>query len=198
MEYTTRLPAVHLGGETLTALEDTLVSGCTLPEIDIELATGSTTYHYESLRTIYEDVTLPSVIRSFVVRVQSQEGELELIADDRSNEFLLQLRGQREWVKGKRESVESFFWAHGARMRTFLERYMAFTLAVVVVVAGLAAHYAGIGGLIGMRTPVDALLFGSLALISGGIFHLVLNTIYPYAALIPSARTQSYLTYLRQ
>jgi hypothetical protein len=197
MQYTTRLPAVHLRGEALTALEDTLVSGCTAPELDIELIKRRATYHYESLRAVREDVTLPGVIRSFVVRVQSQEGELELVADDQTNEFSLQLQGQREWVNGKRESIESFFTTHGARVRTFLERYMAFTLTGLVVTVGLVAYYSGMGGLIGMRTPVDALLLGSLALIGGGLFHLALNAVYPYAALITSSRARSYLTYLR-
>lgn len=197
MQYTTRLPAVHLRGETLAALEDTLLSGCTSPKLDIELVKGRASYRYESLRAVREDVTLPGVIRSFVVTVQSQEGELELVADDRNNEFSLQLQGQREWVDGKRESVESFFGTHGARMRTFLERYMAFTLTGIVVAVGLMAYYGGVGGLVGMRTPVDALLLGSLALIGGGLFHLALNAVYPYAALITSSRAQSYLTYLR-
>jgi hypothetical protein len=197
MQYTTRLPAVHLRGEALTGLEDTLLSGCTAPELDIELIKGRATYHYESLRAVREDVTLPGVIRSFVVRVQSREGELELVADDQTNEFSLQLQGQREWVNGKRESIESFFGTHGARVRTFLERYMAFALTGIVVTVGLVAYYSGMGGLVGMRTPVDALLLGSLALIGGGLFHLALNAVYPYAALITSSRAQSYLTYLR-
>lgn len=198
MEYTARLPAVHLRGEALAVLEDTLLDGCTAPKLEVELDKGAVTYRYESLRAIREDVTLPGVIRSFVVRVRSREGRLELVADDRNNEFSMQLDGQREWVDGKRRSVESFFRTHGASLRTFLERYMAFALAAVAVASALVAYYVGVGGIVGVRTPVDALLFGSVAIICGGLLHLVLSAVYPYAALVTSPRAQSYLTYLRR
>jgi len=198
MKYATRLPAIHLGGETLTALEETLSAGCTSPEIDVELEHGAVTYRYTSLREACEDATLPAVVRSFEVSLTSREGRIELVADGREEEFCMELSGEREWVESKRRSIESFFRVHGATVRTFLERYMAFCLGFLATGLGLLLYYTGVGTSLGMGSPVDSLLFGSLALIGGGVLHLLLNVVYPYAALVTSARASSYLVYLRR
>jgi len=198
MEYTTRLPAAHLEGDSLSALEDALTAGCTSPELSVELDHGSVTYQYSSLSGIGEDVTLPDVIRSFEVSLTAREGRLELVSDDRENEFCLQLTGDREWVESKRRSIERFFEARGAAVRTFLERYMALCLGFAAVGIGLLLYYSGLGAALGMGAAADSLLFGSLALMAGGILHLLLSVVYPYAALITSSRASSYLVYLRK
>lgn len=198
MEWTTRLPATHLGGEALPALEEALLSGCTAPELEVELDHGSVTYRYSSLAEVRDDATLPGVVKSFEVHLTSREGEADLVADDRENEFCLRLSGDREWVESKRRSVERFFQAHGASVRTFLERYMAFCLGFAAIGLGLLLYYSGLGEFVGMGTPVDSLLFGSLALIGGGVLHLLLNVVYPYTALVTTGRASSYLVYLRR
>jgi hypothetical protein len=201
MEYTTRLPAVHLGGEAMTALETTLRSDCTAPEMEVTLEYGSVTYRYSSLEEIRGDVALPAVVRSFEVSLTAREGRIELVADDREHELNLQLSGDRRWVESKRRSIESFFEVHGARLRTFLEQYLAFCLGFAAVGLGLLAYYTGLGEPIGMRSPLDSILFASLALIGGGVLHLVLNRVYPYAVLVPSShgtRASDALVYLRR
>jgi hypothetical protein len=198
MEYSTRLPATHLGGEALPALEEALLSGCTAPQLEVELDHGPVTYSYSSLAAVREDATLPGVVKSFEVSLTSREGEVDLVADDRDNEFQLRLAGDREWVESKRHSIERFFENRGATVRTFLERYMAFCLGFVATGLGLLVYYSGFGSLLGMGSPVDSLLFGSLALVGGGVLHLLLNVVYPYAALVTSSRAGSYLVYLRR
>ncbi|PSQ58038.1 MAG: hypothetical protein BRD23_07940 [Halobacteriales archaeon SW_9_67_25] len=198
MEYSTRLPAAHLGGEALPALEETLLSDCTSPRLEVELDHGPVTYTYSSLAEIREDATLPGVVKSFEVSLSAHEGEADLVADDRDNELRLRLTGDREWVESKRRAIEGFFRSHGATVRTFLERYMAFCLGFVATGLGLALYYSGVGADLGMGSPVDSLLFGSLALIGGGVLHLLLNVVYPYAALVTSARANSWLVYLRR
>jgi hypothetical protein len=197
MEYTTRLPAAHLGGEALPALEEALLSGCTSPQLEVQLDHGPVTYRYSSLAEVREDATLPGVVKSFEVSLTSREGEADLVADGRDNEFRLRLSGDREWVESKRRSIERFFEARGATARTFLERYMAFCLGFVATGLGLLFYYSGVGATLGMGSPVDSLLFGSLALIGGGVLHLLLNVVYPYAALVTSTHATS-LVYLRR
>jgi len=198
MEYRTRLPAAHLGGEALPALEEALRSGCTAPELEVRIDHGPVTYTYSSLVAVRGDATLPGVVKSFRVRLTAPEGELDLVADDRDNELRLRLAGDRAWVESKRRAIERFFGSHGATLRTFLERYMAFCLGFVATTLGLVLYYSGFGSLLGMGSPVDSLLFGSLALIGGGVLHLLLNVIYPYAALVTSSRANSWLVYLRR
>lgn len=198
MKYTTRLPAIHLGGETLAALEDALSAGCTSPEFDVELKHGSVTYRCSSLREIREDTTLPPVVRSFEVSLTSREGHIELVADKREEEFSLELSGEQSWVEAKRRSLESFFRTHGATVRTFLERYMAFCLSFLAMAGCLLFYYAGLGGVIGMRTPIDSLLFGSVALIAGGVLHLLLNVVYPYVLLVTADGSNTEPIYLNR
>lgn len=198
MKYTTRLPAAHIGGDALDALEEALLSGCTAPHMEIELEYGRVTYRCSSLSAIREDTTLPDVVKSFEVTLTSSEGQVDLVADDQDDEFTLRLTGNRSWVEAKRRSIEGFFETHGATARTFLERYMAFCLGFAATGLGLALYYSGLGELVGMGTPVDSLLFGSLALIGGGVLHLLLNVVYPYAALVTSARPDSPLVYLQR
>lgn len=198
MEYSTRLPAAHLGGEALPALEEALLSGCTAPQLEVELDHGRVTYSYSSLAAVREDATLPGVVKSFEVSLTSREGEVDLVADDRENELRLRLAGDREWVESKRRSIEDFFENRGATVRTFLERYMAFCLGFVATGLGLVFYYSGLGTALGMGSPVDSLLFGSLALMGGGVLHLLLNVVYPYAALVTSSRASSWLVYLRR
>ena len=197
MEYTARLPAAHLGGDALVALEETLLSGCTAPRLDVELGHRSVTYRYSSLTAIREDGTLPAVVRSFEVSLTSREGRLDLVVDDRDDEYSVRLSGDREWVEAKRRSLEGFFETHGATVRTFLERYLAFCLGLAATGLGLLLYYSGLGGVVGIGVPVDTLLFGSLALIGGGVLHLLLNVVYPYAALVNSTRAGGQLVYLR-
>jgi hypothetical protein len=197
MEYTTRLPAAHLGGEALPALEEALLAGCTAPRLRVELDHGSVTYRCSSLAEIRNDATLPGVVQSFEVSLTSREGEAALVADGRDNEFRLRLAGDREWVESKRDAVETFFQSRGARLRTFLERYMAFCLGVVATALRLVLYYSGAGSVVGMGSPVDSVLFGSLALIGGGVLHLLLNVVYPYAALVTPNRGATTLVYLR-
>jgi hypothetical protein len=198
MEYSTRLPAAHLGGEALPALEEALLSGCTAPSLEVELDHGPVTYTYSSLAEIREDATLPGVVKSFEVSLSAREGEVDLVADDREHELRLRLSGDREFVESKRRAIEGFFRSHGATLRTFLERYMAFCLGFVATALGLVLYYSGVGTDLGMGSPVDSLLFGSLALIGGGVLHLLLNVVYPYAALVTSAHASSWLVYLRR
>jgi hypothetical protein len=196
MEYTTRLPATHLGGEALTALEEALTAGCTSPDLEIVLDYGAVTYRHSSLEEIRRDVTLPDVVRSFEVDLSAREGQAELVAD--RQEFVMRLSGDSEWVESKRRSIESFFETHGATARTFLERYLAFCLGFAALSLGLVLYYSGYGAAIGMNSPVDSLLFTSLALMTGGVLHLALNRVYPYAVLVPARSASAYLTYLRQ
>jgi len=196
MEYTTRLPAAHLGGEAIAALEDVLRADCTAPELAVELDHGSVTYCYSSLRAVRDDATLPDIVGSFAVSLTAREGKVELVADDRENEFRMRLSGDREWVDAKRRSIEEFFGTYGASVRTFLERYLAFCLGFAALGFGLLVYYGGFGALVGMRSPVDSVLFASLALIGGGVLHLVLNWLYPYALLVTSGRAGSRPVYL--
>lgn len=198
MEYSTRLPAAHLGGEALSALEEALLSGCTAPTLEVELGHGDITYNYSSLAAVREDATLPGVIKSFEISLRSREGEVTLVTGDRENELRLWLAGNREWVERKRRSVEQFFESYGATLRTFLERYAAFCLGFLATGLGLLLYYSGVGTSLGMRSPLDSLLFGSLALIGGGVLHFLLNVIYPYAAFITSAGASGHLVYLRR
>ncbi|MFB6201016.1 MAG: hypothetical protein ABEI98_03295 [Halorhabdus sp.] len=198
MEYSTRLPAVHLEGETITTLEKTLLADCVSPEMEVEIDHGPVTYRYSSMEEIRHDVTLPDLVSSFKISLSDRKGTAELVAYSHENEFNLQLSGDHEWVETKRRSIEAFFDRHGARVRTFLERYMAFCLAFVSMGLGLLLYYSGFGGQIGMQSPADSLLFGSLALITGGILHIVLNRVYPYVLLVPTRSPSAYLTYLRQ
>jgi hypothetical protein len=163
----------------------------------VQLDHGPVTYRYSSLAEVREDATLPGVVKSFEVSLTSREGEADLVADGRDNEFRLRLSGDREWVESKRRSIERFFEARGATARTFLERYMAFCLGFVATGLGLLFYYSGVGATLGMGSPVDSLLFGSLALIGGGVLHLLLNVVYPYAALVTSTHATS-LVYLRR
>ena len=198
MQYTTRLPAAHLGGEAITALEERLLADCTAPQLEVKLDHGQVTYRFSSLEELRENVALPDAIRSFEVSLTSREGEVELVADDRENEFRVQLSGDREWVHTKRRSIENFFETHGATARTFLERYLAFCLGFAALGFGLVAYYSGFGSLVGMRSPVDSLLYASLALIGGGVLHLLLHRVYPYAALVTSRHASAFATYLRR
>lgn len=198
MEYSTRLPATHLGGEALPALEEALLSGCTAPSLEVELGYGDVRYTYSSLVAIREDATLPGLIKSFEISLRSWEGEATLETDDQENELRLWLAGDREWVERKRRSVEQFFDSHGATLRTFLERYTAFCLGFLATGLGLLLYYSGVGTSLGMSSPIDSLLFGSLALIGGGVLHLLLNVIYPYAAFVTSSNGGGHLVYLRR
>ena len=197
MEYNTRLPAAHLGGEAMTALEEVLLADCTAPQLEITLDHGSVTYRYSSLEELREDVTPPNVVRSFEVNLTSREGRAELVADDRENEFSMELSGNSEWVRTKRRSIEDFFETHGATVRTFLEQYLAFCLGFAALAFGLVAYYSGFGTFVGMQSPVDSVLFASLALIAGGMLHLLLNHVYPYALLVTSGRPDSHTVYRR-
>jgi len=197
MEYSTRLPAAHLGGDDLSALEDTLRAGCTSPELEVTVDLQSVTYRYSSLEALGEDATLPGVVRCFEVTLTATEGRLELLASGRDDEFVLELSGDREWVASKRRSVEGFFETHGESVRTFLERYLAFCLSLGMMGLCLLLYYGGYGPVVGMRQSLDALLFGSLALIGGGLVHMALNHLYPYVLLIPAAAPDS-LIYRKQ
>lgn len=186
MRYETRLPATHLEGETFIAFEEVLRDGCTNPALEIKLDHGPVTYRYSSTEEIVRNVTLPTLVRSFEIVLRAREGRIELVADEWETPFRLRLIGDREWVNARKQAIESFLRNHGSRIRTFLERYMAIGMAVLVTAAGLGLYYSGFGGIIGMRVPGDALLYGALAVMSGGILHLVLNGIYPYALVVPS------------
>lgn len=184
MEYETRLPAVHLQGGMIAELEELLRSGNTDPEFEIRLDHGSIAYTYSSTAELRRDVGLPDIVRSFRVVLAAREGEIELLADDVAAEFRLRVSGDEGWVESRRRTIEGFFQRNGATVRTLLERYMALAMSGLAVAAGLAMYYGGFGGLVGMRTPIDALLYGSVALIAGGILHLILNRVYPYAAVV--------------
>lgn len=186
MEYTTRLPAVHLGGEALLALETALRDDCTSSDLEVRLEYRSITYRYSSLAEIERDETLPNVAQSFEVTLSAMEGRIELVADGDDNEFNMQLSGDRDWVESKRRSIEAFFNVHGATVRTFLERYLAICTGLLTVAATLFVYYSGHADLLGMRSPVDSALFASLALIGGGVLHLLLNQVYPYALIVPA------------
>lgn len=190
MRYETELPAVHLGGATIAALEELLLEDCTDPEIEIKLDHGPVTYRYASSEELRRDVGLPDVVRSFEVTLAAREGRIEVATDAREAELNLSVAGDGEWAETRRRRVESFFRARGATLRTLLERYLALGLTAAVVVAGLAAYYAGFGPAVGMRTPVDALLYGSLAVFAGGLLHPALNAVYPYAAVVLGDRSR--------
>lgn len=179
-----QLPAVHLRGETLTALEDLLYGGCTDPDIDISVEHGSVTYHYNSLSALRDDVGLPAVVRSFEVVITAREGHIEICSNRGVDGFQLSLRGNAEWVERRRRELTDFFARQGATFRTLLERYLGVTMTGATVLASLLVYHAGYGAAIGMQAPVDGLFFGSLAVFFGGLFHALLNVIYPYSAII--------------
>jgi hypothetical protein len=188
MEYETRLPAIHLRSATVAKLEDVLRRESTDPELEIRLEHGPVVYRYSSAEELSNDVGLPGIVRSFEVVLAAKEGEIELTADDHGAEFTMRLSGERSWVRSRRRTIEAFFRRHGATVRTLLERYLALALGSLAVVAGLAVYHLGFADVVQMRAPVDALLYGCLALMGGGVLHIVLNRLYPYAAIVTDGR----------
>lgn len=184
MEYETTLPSMHLHGETIAALEDLLLEECTDPELEIGLDHGPVTYRYSSAESLVRDVAPPAIVRSFEVQLAAGEGQIELGTDVQEHELTLSIAGNEDWVEKRRRGIESFFERYGSTPRTLLERYMAIGMTVFAVVAALVVYYGGLGGVIGMRSPVDALLYGSIAAFSGGLLHLLLNVVYPYALVV--------------
>jgi len=187
MEYETRLPATHLSGETLRELADLVRSECTEPDLEIRLEHERVTYRYVSVRKLTGDVVPPALVRKFEVVVSAREGRIRLVSDGR-RELRLCLNGDHDWVRARGDDLEDFFRTHGSRIRTALERYLALGLAALAVLGGLLCYYAGLGPLVGMQVPADALLYGSLAIFLGGLLHLLLGAVYPYALLVTDTR----------
>lgn len=198
MEYDARLPSVHLGGEQIIHLEDLLLTESTAPDLEISLDHGSVTYRYGSADELLQDDILPAIIRSFEVVLTAKEGRIRLAADDRGRNLRLTVKGNREWAESRKREIESFFRKHGASLRTFLERYMAFILMGLAMSIALGAYYSGFGSAIGIRTPVDALLFGSIAAFVGGILHPTLNAFYPYVIVVRDARRTDSVLYFQR
>ncbi|MFW5956356.1 MAG: hypothetical protein ACOCQY_03020 [Halorhabdus sp.] len=197
MERETRLPAIHLRGETMTALDELLRRSSTDPDLTVRMRHGNVTYRYDSIDKIRHDVTLPPVIRSFEVVLTAPEGRIKVASERWENDLTLSLKGNTEWVADRQRELVDFFARHGARLRTFLERYLAVLLTAVVVTTSLLAYYLGMGGLIGMRLPVDALLYGSIAVFVGGILHWLLSAVYPYAVIVSDRAESQFPLYLR-
>lgn len=196
MRNSTRLPATHLRGDTLTAFEAMLRDGCTDPSLEIELDHGPVTYRYSSTDEIVSNVTLPALVRSFKVVLTAREGRIELTTDGSQAPLRLRLDGNPEWVVSRTHAIESFFETHGSTVRTLLERYLAIGMAATAVALGLVLYAAGFGPVIGMRVPGDALLYGALAVILGGLLHLALHRIYPYALVVTGNGDHRLLVYL--
>lgn len=184
MAYETALPSMHLDGESIVALEELLLEESTDPELEITLDHGRVAYRYSSAETLVGDVAPPALVRSFQVRLTAREGRIELRTARQDQEITLSITGEGNWAESRGRRIESFFETHGSIPRTLLERYMAIGLTLVAIVAALGIHQAGFGGVIGMRTPVDALLYGSIAAFGGGIMHILLNVVYPYALVV--------------
>ena len=196
MHYETDLPSVHLEGETITALEGILREGSTDPDLVFKLTHEAATYRFVSSEEFMRDVTLPAFFRLFEVVLEAREGQITLTADKWDTGFRLHITGDREWVQSRKQEIEHFFDAHGSSLRTSLERYLGIALAVTAVIGCLGLYYAGLGGVIGVQTPIDTLLFGALALITGGFLHYLLELIYPYTLMVTGTPHRRMLPYL--
>lgn len=197
MEYQTRLPATHLGGEPLQDLETLLTRTLTDPDLEVHIDQGRVVFSASSLQAAVDEFMFKRCFSRFEVVVTGDEGRVEISADGRMGQFDLRLSGERDWVRSMRPTVEEFFREHSLLLRTYLERYTALIMGVLAILGGLALYGAGHGDHFGIVYLVDILLVGSVALITGGLFHLALNLVYPYVALIPE-ESSSQLTYLRR
>lgn len=197
MEVERTLPSVHLDVETIAEFEELLSAGSTDPRLEISLDYGAVSFQSLSSTELRRNATLPGVVRSFEIVAGMPDGQVELESAAGESELSVRIQGEDDWVREHLAAVESFFETHGGKLRTVLERYLAVGLTIGTVLSSLLLYASGFGSAVGMRVPIDALLYGSLALMAGGVLHLLLNAVYPYALIVPDRRLHSTPVYVR-